>query len=66
MFLVGRDGETCTRYSNSRTPASIREDVEAALAGKPPPPAPVSPPATPSKQEAVEATAGVSPASVMS
>jgi len=35
MFLVGLDGETCTRYSNSRTPSSIKADIESALAGKP-------------------------------
>ena len=34
MFLVGRDGQSCTRYSNSRTPASIRDDVLRLLEGK--------------------------------
>jgi len=31
MFLVGRDGRSCTRYANSRTPSSIREDIMALL-----------------------------------
>lgn len=31
MFLVGRDGETCTRFSNTRTPSSIRTEIEKAL-----------------------------------
>lgn len=38
MFLVGRDGETCTRYSNTRTPLSIKDDIEQALAAVPAPP----------------------------
>jgi len=32
MFLVGRDGASCTRYNNTRTPSSIKEDIELALA----------------------------------
>lgn len=31
LFLVERDGETCTRYSNSRTPMSLRDDILRAL-----------------------------------
>jgi len=31
MFLVGADGTSCTRYSNTRTPSSITSDLEAAL-----------------------------------
>lgn len=67
LFLVGRDGETCTRFSNTRTPSSIRADVEAALDA----PAPsadglvVAPPDVPSKQEAIEALAAESPSSVL-
>jgi len=34
LFLVERDGETCTRYANTRTPASIRDDLERALSGQ--------------------------------
>ena len=33
MFLVAKDGESCTRYANSRTPSSVRDDILAALEG---------------------------------
>jgi len=33
MFLVARDGEMCKRYSNVRTPSSIKSDVLLALDG---------------------------------
>jgi len=32
MFLVGRDGETCTRFGVQRTPSSIKTELEEALA----------------------------------
>lgn len=32
MFLVGTDGETCTRFDNLRVPSSIKGEIEAALA----------------------------------
>lgn len=31
MFLVSKDGATCTRYPNSRHPSEIRDDVIKAL-----------------------------------
>jgi glutathione peroxidase len=31
MFLVGRDGVSCTRYANSRVPSSIADDIETHL-----------------------------------
>ena len=34
MFLVGRDGESCMRYPNARTPSSIRDDILSALDGE--------------------------------
>ena len=39
MFLVGRDGESCTRFANSRTPASIKAEIVSALDGTAPQPA---------------------------
>ena len=64
MFLVGRDGETCTRYANSRTPSSIRDDILGALEAKAPP-AQIAPPEAPTKAEAVAAIAAESPMSVL-
>jgi glutathione peroxidase len=34
-FLIGRDGEVLARYSPTREPASLLDDVEAALASRP-------------------------------
>lgn len=62
MFLVCPDGETVKRFANSRTPSSIKADVEAAIAGKP---LPLAPPESSEAQEAVGATASDSPASVL-
>lgn len=59
LFLVGRDGETCTRYSNSRTPSSLRADIEAALGAHRP-----LAPAEPSKS-APNGTIAESPSSVV-
>ena len=59
LFLVERDGETCTRYANTRTPASVRDDIELALAGKPKPEA-----MDPTKPE-LDVSASESPASVL-
>ena len=36
-FLVSRDGESCTRFANSRTPLSIKAEIEAVLVGAPMP-----------------------------
>ena len=72
LFLVGRDGETVTRYSNQRTPSSLRDDIVSALEATPqtaarakPPPEPVAPPETVSKAETVAGMATESPASVV-
>lgn len=27
MFLVGRDGMACSRYANTKTPSSIKDDI---------------------------------------
>ena len=70
MFLVGRDGETCIRYANSRTPSSIREDIEAALGIEKAAPTLIRPPSEPDKVASapavpsVGATAADSPMSV--
>ena len=42
-FLVSRDGLSCTRFANSRTPLSIKSEIEAVLEGAPMPASEVSP-----------------------
>jgi glutathione peroxidase len=41
MFLVGRDGVSCTRYANSRVPSSIAGDIEALLKAEADGPSPI-------------------------
>jgi glutathione peroxidase len=41
MFLVGRDGKSCTRYANSRLPSSIKSDINTLLDASADGPSPV-------------------------
>lgn len=43
MFLVGRDGMSCTRYANSRVPSSIKDDINQMLAASADGPSPLIP-----------------------
>jgi len=64
MFLVSRDGTSCTRYPNQRHPADIRDDLIKALDAVPSA-APAASPEVASKLATGAANGVDSPASVV-